>query len=94
MLGGTCVGDAYISSVMDQDTLDTVVEYLAQMRNPTKEWTDKQQAAIMLASAKYCWKRKMERVPPDDEITWSDWFEKKYKVPLWKFREDYKKNHK
>ena len=79
---------------MDQDTLDTVVEYLAQMRNPTKEWTEKQQAAIMLASAKYCWKRKMERVPPDDEITWSDWFEKKYKVPLWKFREDYKKNHK
>ena len=79
---------------MDQDTLHTVVEYLAQMRNPTKESTDKQQAAIMLASANYCWKRKMERVPPDDEITWSDWFEKKYKVPLWKFREDYKKNHK
>ena len=94
MLSGACVGYAYISSVMDQDTLHTVVEYLAQMRNPTKEWTDKQQAAIMLASAKYCWKRKMERVPPDDEITWSDWFEKKYKVPLWKFREDYKKNHK
>ena len=77
---------------MDQDTLHTVVEYLAQMRNPTKEWTDKQQAAIMLASAKYCWKRKMDRVPPDNEITWSAWFEKRYKIPLWKFREDYKKN--
>ena len=36
----------------------------------------------------------MERVPPNGDITWAEWFEKRYKVPLWKFREDYKKNHK
>lgn len=79
---------------MDRDSLDSVVEYLARMRNPTKEWTDKQQAAIMLASAKYCWRRKMDRVPPDNEITWSEWFEKRYKIPLWKYREDYHKKSK
>ena len=62
------------------------------MKNPTQEWTDKQQAAIMLGSAKYCWKRKMGRVPPDNDITWTEWFEKRYKVPLWKFRDDYKKS--
>ena len=79
---------------MDRDSLDYIVEYLARMRNPTKEWTDKQQAAIMLASAKYCWKRKMERVPPDNKITWAEWFEKRYKIPLWKYREDYYKKSK
>jgi hypothetical protein len=36
----------------------------------------------------------MDRVPPDNEITWSEWFEERYKIPLWKFRDDYKKNHK
>jgi len=35
----------------------------------------------------------MERVPPDNEITWADWFEKKYKIPLWKFREEWHKNN-
>jgi len=65
------------------------------MLNPTKEWTEKQQAAIMLGSARHCWPIRMERVPPDNEITWSEWFEKKYKIPLWRYREEYyKKNPK
>ena len=53
-----------------------------------KEWQDKQQADIMLGSAKHCWKIRMERVPPDNEITWADWFEQKYKIPLWKLEKN------
>lgn len=64
------------------------------MLNPTKEWTEKQQDAIMLGSARHCWKIRMERVPPDNKITWSEWFEKKYKIPLWKYREEYHKKSK
>jgi hypothetical protein len=35
----------------------------------------------------------MARVPPDNDITWGEWFGKMYKIPLWKYREEYYKKN-
>jgi hypothetical protein len=64
------------------------------MLNPTKEWQEEKQAAIILGSARHCWPIRMERVPPANKITWGEWFEKMYKIPLWNYREEFYKKSK
>ena len=51
---------------------------MVQSRIYTKEKAAKDYATLKLHAARWCGRRKYERVPPDNKITWEEWFNEKW----------------
>ena len=51
---------------------------MVESRIYTKEKAAKDYDTLKLHAARWCWKRKHEKVPPANTITWEQWFGEKW----------------
>jgi hypothetical protein len=51
---------------------------MVQSRIRTPEKVAKDYDTLKLHAARWCWRRKYERVPPEHKITWEEWFNEKW----------------
>jgi hypothetical protein len=51
---------------------------MVQSRIRTPEKVAKDYETLKLHAARWCWKRKYEKVPPANTITWEQWFGEKW----------------